>query len=54
MQFADVEKAKKDMNAFAAINDQTLYRLYRQCVDIQSDLRTLVKARVSSGIPRQS
>lgn len=44
--FVDVEKAKKDMETFAAVNDQTLYRLYRSCVEVQSDLRTLVKSKV--------
>jgi sister-chromatid-cohesion protein PDS5 len=43
----DVEKAKKDMDMFAAINEQRLYRLYKACVDIQTDLQTLVKSRVS-------
>jgi sister-chromatid-cohesion protein PDS5 len=46
--FVDTDKAKKDMNTFAAVNEQKLYRLYRHCVDIQTDLQTLIKSRVSS------
>lgn len=46
-QFVDVEKAKKDMETFAAINEQRLYKLYKVCVDVHSDLQSLVKSRVS-------
>jgi sister-chromatid-cohesion protein PDS5 len=40
-------KAKKDMEAFAAANESRLYKLFKSCVDPESDLRTLVKAKVS-------
>jgi hypothetical protein len=46
-KFVDVEKARKDMESFAAINEQKLYRLYKICVDVHSDLESLVKSRVS-------
>jgi hypothetical protein len=35
------------MESFASINEQRLYRLYRVCTDIQSDLEAVVKSRVS-------
>jgi hypothetical protein len=47
-KFVDVEKARKDMESFAAINEQKLYRLYKICVDVHSDLESLVKSRVSA------
>jgi sister-chromatid-cohesion protein PDS5 len=50
-KFVDVEKARKDMESFAAINEQKLYRLYKICVDVHSDLESLVKSRVSFPIP---
>ena len=46
-QFVDTDKARKDMETFAAINEQRLYRLYKVCVDVHSDLQSLVKSRVS-------
>ncbi len=44
--FVDSDKAQKDMEAFAAANDQRLYNLFKTCADPQTDLRTLVKSRV--------
>jgi sister-chromatid-cohesion protein PDS5 len=49
-KFVDVEKARKDMESFAAINEQKLYRLYKICVDVHSDLESLVKSRVTFSI----
>lgn len=49
-QFVDIDKARKDMESFAAINEQRLYRLYKVCVDVHSDLQSLVKSRVSSSV----
>jgi sister-chromatid-cohesion protein PDS5 len=43
----DPAKARKDLDAFAAANDPRLYKLVKGCVDPQSDLRTIIKARVS-------
>jgi sister-chromatid-cohesion protein PDS5 len=48
MFFAEPDKAKKDLHAFADANEQRLYKLFKTCVDVQSDLRTIVKARVST------
>ena len=46
--FNDADKAKKDMEAFAAANEVRLYKLFKSCADPQTDLRTLVKSRVSN------
>ncbi|ORY30387.1 armadillo-type protein [Naematelia encephala] len=43
--FADPEKARKDMETFAAVNEPRLYKLFKTCVDPHTDLRTLIKAR---------
>ena len=45
--FADSEKAKKDMQDFAAVNDNRLYKLLKTCFDPLTDLRSLIKAKVS-------
>ena len=45
--FADPAKARKDREAFAEANDARLYKLVKGCVDPQSDLRQIVKAKVS-------
>jgi sister-chromatid-cohesion protein PDS5 len=55
--FVDVDKAKKDLDAFALANDARMYKLFKACVDPQSDLRTIVKSRVGlarSGTSQQS
>jgi hypothetical protein len=44
--FVDIDRAKKDMDAFAAANDARLYKLVKACVDPHSDLKTIVKSRV--------
>jgi hypothetical protein len=41
-----VDKAKRDMEAFAAANESRLYKLLKTIVDPQSDLRALIKAKV--------
>jgi sister-chromatid-cohesion protein PDS5 len=46
--FVDVEKAKKDLDAFVDANEPRLYKLLKSCGDPQTDLSTLVKARVSA------
>nr|XP_019008459.1 uncharacterized protein I206_07018 [Kwoniella pini CBS 10737]OCF47240.1 hypothetical protein I206_07018 [Kwoniella pini CBS 10737] len=43
--FGDAEKAKKDLNAFAAANEARLFKLYKTCIDIQSSLASIVKAK---------
>nr|WJN24945.1 cohesin maintenance factor [Sporisorium sorghi] len=43
--FADPERAKTDLHAFAKLNDTRIYRLIRTCFDPQTDLRTAVKSR---------
>lgn len=45
MLFGDQDKARKDMETFAAANEPRMYRNFRAIVDPQSDLRTIVKAR---------
>ncbi|WWD21518.1 hypothetical protein CI109_106004 [Kwoniella shandongensis] len=45
MFFGDVEKAKKDLQGFAAVNEPRLYKLYKTCVDMQSGLSAIIKAR---------
>ncbi|EST07987.1 Armadillo-type fold [Kalmanozyma brasiliensis GHG001] len=43
--FADPERAKTDLHAFAKLNDARIYRLIRTCFDPQTDLKTAVKSR---------
>lgn len=43
--FADPEKAKTDLHAFAKLNDTRIYRLIRTCFDPQTDLKMAVKSR---------
>lgn len=43
--FADPERAKTDLHAFAKLNDSRIYRLIRTCFDPQTDLKTATKAR---------
>ncbi|GMK53875.1 hypothetical protein CspeluHIS016_0104610 [Cutaneotrichosporon spelunceum] len=45
MLFNEHEKARKDLEAFAAANDKKLYKLLRSMADPQSNLRTIIKAR---------
>ncbi|WWD07643.1 hypothetical protein V865_005744 [Kwoniella europaea PYCC6329] len=43
--FGDVDKAKRDLHAFAASNEARLFKLYKTCVDVQSNLSSIIKAR---------
>ncbi|KAI0824810.1 armadillo-type protein [Trametes gibbosa] len=44
-QFSDPHKAAEDMQAFAKLNEGRLYKLLKTCMDIQTDLKGLVKAQ---------
>ena len=46
MHFAEPEKAKKDSQAFADTNDHRLFKLLNACANPESDLRTIIKAKV--------
>lgn len=39
------DKARKDMQTFATVNEPRLYKLFKTFVDPQSDLRAIVKSR---------
>ncbi|EIW55568.1 uncharacterized protein TRAVEDRAFT_73422 [Trametes versicolor FP-101664 SS1] len=43
--FPDPHKASEDLQAFAKLNEGRLYKLLKTCMDIQTDLKGLVKAR---------
>ncbi|KAH9849574.1 armadillo-type protein [Lenzites betulinus] len=43
-QFPDPHKAAEDMQAFAKLNEGRLYKLLKTCMDIQTDLKGLVKS----------
>ncbi|KAK4687777.1 sister chromatid cohesion protein PDS5, partial [Tremellales sp. Uapishka_1] len=43
--FAEPEKAKKDIEHFAEVNEPRLYKLFGTCADQQTDLKTLIKSR---------
>jgi len=43
--FGDTEKARKDLDTFAAANEPRLYKLFKALVDPQTGLRDLIKAR---------
>ncbi|KAJ6484326.1 armadillo-type protein [Mycena vitilis] len=43
-QFPDPHKISEDLNTFAKLNEQRLYKLLKTCMDIQTDLKGLVKA----------
>lgn len=45
--FPDPMKARDDLNAFAKLNESRLYKLLKTCMDVQTDLKGLVKATVS-------
>lgn len=47
----DSPKVKKDLEAFAAVNDPRLYKLIKACVHLQTDLKTLIKSKVRCTIP---
>ncbi|KAI0646530.1 armadillo-type protein [Trametes meyenii] len=44
-QFADPHKAAEDLQSFAKLNEGRLYKLLKTCIDVQTDLKGLVKAR---------
>ncbi|KAL4078145.1 armadillo-type protein [Scleroderma yunnanense] len=43
-QFPDPHKAAEDLRAFAEANENRLYKLLKICLDLQSDLKSIVKA----------
>ncbi|WWC86884.1 uncharacterized protein L201_001763 [Kwoniella dendrophila CBS 6074] len=43
--FGDAEKAKRDLHEFAAANESRLFKLYKTCVDIQSNLGLIIKSK---------
>ncbi|KAJ7145311.1 armadillo-type protein [Mycena crocata] len=42
--YPDPHKASDDLNAFAKLNEQRLYKLLKICMDLQTDIKSLVKA----------
>ncbi|KAJ7432911.1 armadillo-type protein [Mycena galericulata] len=42
--YPDPHKASEDLHAFAKLNEQRLYKLLKICMDVQTDLKGLVKA----------
>ncbi|THH06894.1 hypothetical protein EW145_g3765 [Phellinidium pouzarii] len=42
--FSDPQKTAEDLQTFASINEQRLYKLLKTCMDPQTDLKGLVKA----------
>lgn len=44
----DVQKASEDLHAFAKANEGRLYKLFKTCIDPQTDLKGLVKSTVRS------
>jgi sister-chromatid-cohesion protein PDS5 len=48
--FGEPARAKLDLEKFAEINEPRLYKLVKGCVDPQSDLRQIIKARVGAAI----
>ncbi|KAF7349279.1 Sister chromatid cohesion protein pds5 [Mycena sanguinolenta] len=40
----DSHKVSEDLHAFAKLNEQRLYKLFKTCTDLQTDLKGLVKA----------
>jgi hypothetical protein len=44
--FPDAHKAADDLNSFAKANEGRLYKLFKTCIDPQTDLKGLVKATV--------
>ncbi|KAF9068921.1 armadillo-type protein [Rhodocollybia butyracea] len=45
VSFPDSAKMKEDLNAFAKANEPRLYKLLRTCLDVDTDLKALVKAQ---------
>ena len=44
--FVDPVKAAEDLQSFANLNENRLYKLLKTCLDPQTDLKTLVKSSV--------
>ncbi|KAF8156995.1 armadillo-type protein [Crassisporium funariophilum] len=42
--FSDPVKVSEDLQAFAKLNDNRLYKLLKTCMDAQTDLKSLIKA----------
>ncbi|KAJ6631101.1 armadillo-type protein [Mycena sp. CBHHK59/15] len=42
--YPDPHKASEDLNAFAKLNEPRLYKLLKTCMDVQTDLKGLIKA----------
>ena len=45
--FPDPQKATDDFKSFAKVNEGRLYKLLKTCMDLQTDLKNLVKSTVS-------
>ncbi|KAK9475982.1 armadillo-type protein [Lipomyces japonicus] len=43
-QFSDVNKAELNLKAFAKLNDRRLYKLIRDCINTESDYKTVQKS----------
>ena len=48
--FPDAQKAAEDMQSFARMNEQRLYKLMKTCMDPQTDLKGLVKSMVCKNL----
>jgi hypothetical protein len=48
--FPDPLKAKEDLNTFAKLNENRLFKLAKTCMDPQTDVKGLAKATVRSVI----
>ncbi|KAH9941134.1 armadillo-type protein [Epithele typhae] len=44
--FTEPQKASEDLLAFAKLNEPRLYKLLKTCMDVQTDLKGLLKARI--------
>lgn len=44
--YHDTVKATEDLESFAELNDQTLYKLLEKCMNPQTDIKTLAKRKV--------
>ncbi|KAJ7810116.1 armadillo-type protein, partial [Mycena leptocephala] len=42
--FPEPRKVSEDLHTFAKLNEQRLYKLFKTCMDLQTDLKGLVKA----------
>jgi sister-chromatid-cohesion protein PDS5 len=45
--FPDPLKASEDLNTFAKLNENRLYKLLKTCMDPLTDLKTLIKSTVA-------